>query len=708
MSLQIGDWVRVKDMCMDYCYTVAGSIGTVKSIGHSQVAVDFKEFGPTAPAIPATKEFSIYTEHLEKIAPPAHLVTGRYAAYMDAPVMASIPKTHEEKIEILSRKIDSEEMLLDCLSECGIARDLLGGSWWSARDNGRVNLGYFSRISLPESCTVFPQDKYLHVSKCGTKVAFVENEDKQKRDIWTVMGYGRYLTKYHPELDNEQVKEAVNTFNYDHGTSPEVFFGETQDEFIRAINEGPSESCMQGLEYAGHVHPAAVYAAGDIKVAWLERDGRITARTLINKQTKAFSRVYGDEAKLRPLIEAAGYKSKVGALAGCRLLMIDNEHGSGYIMPYVDAGTGSGGGSLNFEEVNGFFVLNDDGEGESTSVGNDNDGVTESQESKYSCDDCGCYLDEDGGNCTYHGTIVCDRCLERNYNHALVGRGEHQWVRNNDCVWVEYMEEHVHEDYLGNLDVTMDVFSGEYIYQDDAVETVKCVWTYRGDCVECGTDANGNTLWLHKDEKSAARPGELFADADGEIFWHESSEVRAWVESEGEEGFDPEAFVPVRKDVVEVPKVEEVKAPDLKTEAKGPLKVGDMVEVIKSYGYGADSGWWNLFNSVRLIQEIKEETPTPNTWQAAYLRMQERGIKFLYDDGVMQWTFSEIRHEYKIDPAQTPPSDWQEIYKEAQASGVEFEVHRINHSNWGTSLVSCTNTMSFGSSFTSYRLKETA
>lgn len=727
MSLQIGDWVRV--ISRRYYFTVEDSIGVVISLSYDSAYIDFKEFGPTVTEIPHGREFNIRTEHLEKIAMPMHLVSGPIVI----PPQAIAPqKTREEKIEIFSRKIDSEEVLLDCMSECGYPRDLLGGNWCQARDNSRVNLGYFKHVTLPEDCTTKLQDVYLHISKCGTKVAFYENEDKQKRDICTVMGYGRYLTKYHPELDNEQVKAAVDTFNYDHGAAPEVHFGESQDEFIRAINEGPSESCMQGLDFAGHIHPAAAYAAGDIKVAWLERDDRITARTLINKQTRAFSRVYGDHAKLKPLLEDMGYESQVGALAGCRLLMIDNEDGEGYIMPYVDAGVGTGGGALKFYADGSCFMLSES-KGTSTAVGNDYDGVTEPQGSEYTCDNCGDECDEDDLNYTYHETSVCQHCLDNSYENALVSRGEHQWVRNNRCVWVECREEWVHENYLSDLDVVCDDFSGEYIELDDAVETVKGKWTHRDSCIKCGTDSNGEQLWIHLDEKRDSKPDELLKDGYGDYFWYESSEVRAWVESEGEEGFDPEAFVPVRKAVVEVPKVEEVKAPDLKTEAKGPLKVGDMVEVIKSYGCGPDGhvgrvlsvgetsvvvetpngsihigagrGWWHQFNSVRLIQAIKEETPTPNTWRAAYLRMQERGVRFT-DEGAHndRWSFTDPQHMYKIDPAQTPPSDWQEIYKEAQASGVDFDFKMTFGGEWLPG-----NVWTFtGAEFNRYRLKGTA
>lgn len=726
MSLQIGDWVRIVDGCEEYGVTTAGSIGVIEHLFGGSVAVDFREYGPTTDANRRPQSYSVEAIYLEKINPPAHLV----GETLELPPRA---KTREEKIEIFSRKIDSEEKLYECQDVLGMPQELYGGSWWVARDNIRVAADYFKRITPPIGCTAKSQDDYLHVSKCKTKVAFYENEDKQKRDICTVMGYGRYLTKYHPELDNEQVKAAVNTFNYDHGVAPEVFFSEDQDEFIRAINHGPSESCMQGLDFRGHIHPAAVYAAGDIKVAWLERDGDVTARTLINKETKAFSRVYGDSAKLKPLLEAMGYSSQVGALAGCRLLKIDNKHGEGYIMPYVDAGIGTGGGALRFYDDGSCFMLSD-GKGESTCVGNENDGVTAEQEPEYCCDDCGCGCDEDELTYTYHETSVCERCLRNSYTYALVGRNHNEYARDDDCTYVHCMEENVHNDYLCDLDVVMDEFSDKYIDIDEAVQTLSEQWADIRSCFNCGTNEDGDAIWLHDDEVHDAEPGELYKRGD-DFFWHMSSEIVEWKMSVSEEDHDPEEFVLVRQGKVE----SKVMAADVETHAKPPLetpsqiKVGDVVKVVNHNGYGpvghigkvleicgaginvetpggcvryvSGSGWMHDMCDVSIVRKADE----PQTWKAEYLRMQERGIKFT-NEGMRNncWNFDDPQYMYKIDPSQTPPSDWQAIYKEAQASGVEFDCYQdLSNADGYWKGPNSADYWNFDGRFDQYRLKET-
>ena len=218
--------------------------------------------------------------------------------------------TEKEVEEILSQKIGSVEAAQQMHKDLVIPDPgITAENYPAIRDTLRVSHGYFTPILLPSGYDSVPQDLFLHVSKDRLFVSFAESDDKRRRDIWQKMKYGRYLTKYHPELGSEQVKKAVAAFDYDHGDAVEVHFGETEEDFINAIRNGPTESCMarEKLNYVGHVHPAAVYAAGDIKVAWVEDGERITARTLINKETKGFSRVYGDETKLKKLLEDAGY-----------------------------------------------------------------------------------------------------------------------------------------------------------------------------------------------------------------------------------------------------------------------------------------------------------------------------------------------------------------------------------------------------------------
>ncbi|MHB8915786.1 MAG: hypothetical protein ACYC4K_08240, partial [Thiobacillus sp.] len=68
------------------------------------------------------------------------------------------------------------------------------------------------------------------------------------------------------------------------------------------------------------------------------------------------------------------------------------------------------------------------------------------------------------------------------------------------------------------------------------------------------------------------------------------------------------------------------------------------------------------------------------TWQEAFKRMQDRGIKFQLsrrtnnaweDFGTLK--FADKRERYRIDPTQTSPDNWHEIYREAQDNGVRFE-----------------------------------
>lgn len=139
--------------------------------------------------------------------------------------------------------------------------------------------------------------------------------------------------------------------------------GTAEEDFLHAIMRGPSDSCMHGDFYRGHAHPAIAYASGDIEVIWLDDDnGHCIARTLANKTTKKHTRIYGAAHLLSPQLERMGYAQERYALHGCRLRRIaDDNRKDAWLMPYVDAGVGPGGGSLYARidpEDSDYFRLN--------------------------------------------------------------------------------------------------------------------------------------------------------------------------------------------------------------------------------------------------------------------------------------------------------------------------------------------------------------
>lgn len=366
------------------------------------------------------------------------------------------------------------------------------------RYNLRFHTGYWVPISAAATGNTVFQDNTLHVSKSknGTMVAFYTNEDKQRKDICDIMRYGRYLTKYHPELNNEQIKELVADFEYAHGNNVEVLFGESQDDFIRAINEGPSESCMQGMHFRGHVHPAAAYAYGDIKIAWIERDGNITARTLINKDTKEFTRVYGDENRLKPALEDMGYTQAKQALIGCRLLKIENENDNGgYIMPYVDRGTSSGHGSLPYRDSGDCFYLGD-GDGD-TCDGNEQNGLTMAHPEYGYCDCCGDALHVDDAYIysEHEQSTFCNFCAGEHWEYAYISERIQDYVCKEEAVLVNCIGKWILNSVLYDFGITFDAYRNEYI---ELCNLVTCIYDNNNynidDCT--GVTKGENTVYI--------------------------------------------------------------------------------------------------------------------------------------------------------------------------------------------------------------------
>lgn len=180
---------------------------------------------------------------------------------------------------------------------------------------------------------------YAHVSsKVPGNIAFTETDDKGARDIQTSMKPGRYLARFYPKLSQDDIRTYANQFIAKFGAI-NLHWATTADEFEHVYTNGPN-SCMAhpASEYASHMHPVRVYAAGDIELAYLKAsDGEnesISARVLVWKARKLYSRIYGDADKLAALLGAEGYRH--GSLDGARMLRVEDEESGRLIVPYVD------------------------------------------------------------------------------------------------------------------------------------------------------------------------------------------------------------------------------------------------------------------------------------------------------------------------------------------------------------------------------------
>src|SRR5215218_3499799 len=181
---------------------------------------------------------------------------------------------------------------------------------WEEREARRLRDGTYEK--LPWDLDPIPQH-YAHFSvDDGAKVAFTPSPEKGMVDIQVRMKPGRYLTKFYPQLTADDVRRLAIALD----KQLDVKFAVTAEDIVRVYNNGPS-SCMS--HPAAHfrcgpdTHPCEVYGDSDLQLAYLstkpldDPDFRASARALVWPANKTWVRIYGDEGRLGPALEALGY-----------------------------------------------------------------------------------------------------------------------------------------------------------------------------------------------------------------------------------------------------------------------------------------------------------------------------------------------------------------------------------------------------------------
>lgn len=187
-------------------------------------------------------------------------------------------------------------------------------------------------------------DHYPHASlEKGAMLAFTESEEKGAADIQTRIKPGRYLERFFGErklLNQYVIRDLCAAFSAKYEDNM-LLLAETEDEIEEIYTTGPS-SCMShgvGSYNSGSIHPARVYASPDLKVAYMKREGRTVARVVVFPEKKWYSAIYGDAARLRPLLEKQGYRNNPPY--GARLLRKEvgkNKEGLfSFVVPHIDS-----------------------------------------------------------------------------------------------------------------------------------------------------------------------------------------------------------------------------------------------------------------------------------------------------------------------------------------------------------------------------------
>ena len=235
-------------------------------------------------------------------------------------------------------------------------RPLKGDDKWREREVARFESGeyiqvpWFDRDHLRQFVEERPElrDHYVHISKADlTKVAFTDSAEKGEADIQTRITVRRYLDRYMTDImttdDKNYFCERFSGLSVD---ITDMKLAKTADEIQHVYENGP-DSCMshEPEYYQSPFHPTRVYAAGDLAVAYLERDERITARALVWPEKKTFSRIYGDGGRLLSIFERLGWHDSYNKadekflFTGAKMTRVPHpRHKHVLVIPYVDAG----------------------------------------------------------------------------------------------------------------------------------------------------------------------------------------------------------------------------------------------------------------------------------------------------------------------------------------------------------------------------------
>ena len=294
---------------------------------------------------------------------------------------------------------------------------------WREREQSRFKDGTY--LKLPTVLTDPPwwrhhynPDHFAHVAlRDPTKIAFTESPDKGEADTQTAMKPGRYLKRFFPAMidaDADTIKAFCTEFARVFENN-KLLISMDEEDFEEVYQNGP-ESCMQFVNetYAGNVHPARVYAAGDLGIAYLKRNGVITARAVVWPEKKTHCRIYGDVDRLSGLLTQAGYTW--GPPIGAKLKRIPYD--GLFVCPYIDAGTARGSGALSVRDaVTHLVICHPNYQYFAT---NRTDGVCEDNDGLYECDRCGDRVEDTVGvldgchrerffcsNCTATHTTYC-------------------------------------------------------------------------------------------------------------------------------------------------------------------------------------------------------------------------------------------------------------------------------------------------------------
>jgi hypothetical protein len=334
------------------------------------------------------------------------------------------------------------------------------------------------------------------------KVVFAENLDKLKRDLFTPINPGRYLSRFFGDVLSEaEIKEWAEKYAAMFAAA-DLNFVESNDPdgWVRVYADGP-QSCMQGENSVRiYAHDKSV-----LRLAYMTRGSEIINRAIVREDTtpKEYIRVYPscdgiEHTLLKEALTAHGYVQ--GGLKGVLLDAIPHDGGD-WVCPYLDSGAGSNSATeLDPVYIDGNDYLRVvrsgryDGQVQGGYVG----------ETGIICHDCDEREDEDDAVYVEYGEYhICQHCYDYHYVTAM-GRRYETIMREDEAILCKSDNTYYHPEYAADHDVYECEINNEYYKLDDLVNTSRGL-VHTDDVVEldvADTDGNdyayfGDTVTTH-------------------------------------------------------------------------------------------------------------------------------------------------------------------------------------------------------------------
>ena len=322
---------------------------------------------------------------------------------------------------------------------------------WKIREHMRLQTGVYDPLPddvkalLPENVLEDMIPHLAHKPGNAGMIAYTQSPVAGQLDRQQVIKAGRFIRQHNPDITDEQVKQAAATVTA--AFCSNVFWSSEADDFERVYRQGPHSCMAYGPtgKYFGRLivdgvfyHPCRVYAHPDnhIQIVWMELNGRIIARAVVNTQTKKYPRIYGTDSVTNSDLRLANYLHELGyvrndyALSGQIIHRVSpDKFPDAIICPYIDSsnlGAHVKPDRLVIAECDGY-----DSDHETGCLCSFN--TTEMD----SCSHCGEYANPEDMRSTYDGE-VCEDCVDSYYTHVYcLNLGDYDYVCDSESFYYD-------------------------------------------------------------------------------------------------------------------------------------------------------------------------------------------------------------------------------------------------------------------------------